>query len=78
MFSIKKNRKMLEKEYKVRRASKDDETAEVTIPASWRRYHKVKIGEKIKMLADGVIIILPPNASEEREEEVRNFLEGNK
>jgi bifunctional DNA-binding transcriptional regulator/antitoxin component of YhaV-PrlF toxin-antitoxin module len=69
---------MLEKEYKVRRASKDDKTAEVTLPTSWRRYHKVKFGEKIKMLADGVIVILPPNASEEKENEVRSFLEGRK
>lgn len=68
---------MLEKEYKVRRATKDDETAEVTLPTSWKRYHKVKFGDKVKMLADGVIIILPPNASEEQEEEVRRFLEGN-
>lgn len=69
---------MLEKMYKVRRATKDDETAEVTLPTSWKRYHKVKFGEKIKMLADGVIVILPPNASEEQEEEVRRFLEGNR
>lgn len=67
---------MLEKEYKVRRATKDDETAEVTLPTSWKRYHKVKFGEKVKILADGVIVILPPNASEEKEEEVRRFLEG--
>ena len=67
---------MLEKEYKVRRATKDDETAEVTLPTSWKRYHKVQFGEKVKILADGVIVILPPNASEEKEEEVRRFLEG--
>ena len=67
---------MLEKEYKVRRATKDDETAEVTLPTSWKRYHKVNFGEKVKILADGVIVILPPNATEEKEEEVRRFLEG--
>ena len=69
---------MLEKMYKVRSASKDGETAEVTLPTSWKRYHKVKFGEKVKMLADGVIVILPPNASEEKEDEVRRFLEGNR
>lgn len=67
---------MLEKEYKIRRATKDDETAEVTLPTSWKRYHKLKFGDKVKMLADGVIIILPPNATEEKEDEVRRFLEG--
>lgn len=69
---------MLEKEYKVRRATKDDETAEVTLPTSWKRYHKVKFGDKVKMLADGVIVILPPNTTEEIEERVRKFLEGDK
>lgn len=67
---------MIEKEYKIRRATTDDETAEVTLPTGWKRYHKLKFGDKIKMLADGVIIILPPNATEEKEAEVRRFLEG--
>lgn len=67
---------MLEKEYKIRRATTDDETAEVTLPTSWKRYHKLKFGDKVKMLGNGLIVILPPGASEEKEEEVRKFLEG--
>ena len=67
---------MLEKEYKIRRATKDDETAEVTLPTSWKRYHKLEFGDKVKMLADGVVVILPPNVTEEKEAEVRRFLEG--
>jgi bifunctional DNA-binding transcriptional regulator/antitoxin component of YhaV-PrlF toxin-antitoxin module len=68
--------RMLEKEYKIRRATVDDETAEVTLPTAWKRYHKLKFGDKVKMLADGVIVILPPSATEEKEMEVRRFLEG--
>lgn len=66
---------MLEKEYKIRRATKDDETAEVTLPTTWKRYHKLHFGDKVKMLADGVIVILPPNMTKEEEVEVRKFLE---
>ena len=67
---------MIEKEYKIRRATTGDETAEVTLPTSWKRYHKLNFGDKVKMLGDGVIIILPPNSTEEKEAEVRKFLEG--
>jgi bifunctional DNA-binding transcriptional regulator/antitoxin component of YhaV-PrlF toxin-antitoxin module len=67
---------MLEIEYKIRRATGDDETAEVTLPTTWKRYHKLQFGDKVKILADGVVIILPPNISEEKEADVRKFLEG--
>lgn len=67
---------MFEKEYKIRRATGDDETAEVTLPTTWKRYHKLKFGDKIRMIANGVIVILPPNVSEEEELRARRFLEG--
>ena len=66
---------MLEKEYIIRRATKGDETAEVTLPTSWKRYHKLKFGDKVKILADGIVVILPPSVTEEKEAEVRRFLE---
>lgn len=65
---------MLEKTYIVRAAS-GDETAEVTIPTSWKRYHKLKFGDKVKIIANGVAVIIPPSISAEKEEEVREFLE---
>ena len=65
----------IEKEYKIRRARKGAEIAEITVPTDWRKYHKIEIGDFCKVLADGVIIILPPNVSEAKEEEVREFLE---
>lgn len=67
---------MLEKKYIVRRATGDDETAEVTLPTSWKRYHKIEFGNKVKMLGNGVLVILPPNTTMEKEVEVRRFLEG--
>jgi bifunctional DNA-binding transcriptional regulator/antitoxin component of YhaV-PrlF toxin-antitoxin module len=67
---------MIEKKYKVRRSSTKDETAEVTIPIGWRRYHKIQFGDEVTVFADGIIMILPPNISEEAEEKARAFLEG--
>lgn len=67
---------MIEKEYIVRQATSDDETAEVTLPIGWKRYHKVQFGDKLKILADGFIVIMPPNTSEKEEEKARDFLEG--
>jgi bifunctional DNA-binding transcriptional regulator/antitoxin component of YhaV-PrlF toxin-antitoxin module len=68
---------MIEKEYIVRQAtSSNDEAAELTLPIGWKRYHKVQFGDKLKILADGFIVILPPNTSEKEEEKARDFLEG--
>lgn len=67
---------MIEKEYVVRQAASNNETAEVTLPTGWKRYHKVQFGDRVKVLANGFIIILPPNTSEEEEEKARGFLEG--
>ncbi len=48
---------------------------EVSLLPEWCRYHKVECGDEVTMFADGVIVILPPNSSKEKEEEVRKFLE---
>lgn len=48
---------------------------EVSLLPEWCAYHRIKCGDEVKMLADGVIIILPPNVTEEKEAEVRKFLE---
>ena len=67
---------MLEKEYKIRRATTDDETLEITIPTLWSRFHRIKSGDKAKVLADGVIVILPPKTSKKEEERARRFIQG--
>lgn len=76
VFYIDMEAKMIEKRYKIRRSSTKDETAEVTIPIGWRRYHKIAFGDEVKVIANGIIMILPPNISEEAEEKARGFLEG--
>lgn len=68
----------IEKDYKIRRARTGAEIAEITVPTDWRKYHKIEIGDVCKVLADGVIVILPPSVTEEKEAEVRRFLEGDK
>jgi len=66
----------IEKEYKVRRARKGAEIAEISIPTDWRKYHNVQIGDTCTVLANGIVVVLPPNISDEKEAEVRRFLEG--
>ena len=65
----------IEKEYKIRRARKGAEIAEISIPTDWRKYHNIKIGDTCTLLAGNVIVVLPPNISSDKEMEVRRFLE---
>jgi len=67
-----------EKKYIVRPANKGikgEKGKEVTLLPEWCKYHNVVTGDEVKVLADGVVVILPPNISEAEEERVRNFLE---
>lgn len=48
---------------------------EVTLPPRWCNRHNVRTGDIVKVLASGVMMILPPNISNMDEERVRNFLE---
>ena len=69
-----------EKKYIVRPANKGklgEKGKEVTLLPEWCKYHNVETGDEVKVLADGVVVILPPNISKEEEERVRNFLERN-
>ena len=65
----------IEKEYKIRRARKGAEVAEITVPNDWRKYHNVEIGDTCTLLANGIVVVLPPSISSEKEAEVRKFLE---
>ena len=66
---------MIEKIYKIRNSNAHRETVEVTLPTEWTRYHKLKAGDTLKMFADGIVVYIPPDVSEEMEEKVRRFLE---
>ena len=65
----------IEKEYKIRRARTGAEIAEISIPTDWRKYHNVEIGDTCTLLADGIVVVLPPNISAEKEADVRKFLD---
>ena len=70
---------MLERKYKVRpswKGEKGEKGKEVTLHPDWCEYNKIVTGDKITVIADGVMVILPPNTTEEKEAEVRKFLEG--
>jgi len=64
----------IEKEYTLRRARSGADVAEVTVPTEWRRYNRLEIGDKVKVLADGVIVIIPPE-NKDLEEKARQLLE---
>jgi bifunctional DNA-binding transcriptional regulator/antitoxin component of YhaV-PrlF toxin-antitoxin module len=67
----------IEKTYKIRKATKNGNLAEISIPTEWREYHGLEYGDEVKMFADSVLVILPNN-DKETEDKVRAFLEGGK
>lgn len=70
---------MIEREYKVRsswKGEKGERGREMTLQPDWCAYHKIKIGDTVTVIANGIMVILPPNISEKKEKEVRMFLEG--
>lgn len=62
------------KEYKLRRATKNSDIPEITVPMDWCRYHGKKIGDTVKMFADSVLVVLPDDDAE-LEQRVREILE---
>ena len=70
---------MIKREYKVRSSWKGKEGErgkEITLQPDWCAYHKIKKGDIVTVIANGIMVILPPKTSEKREDEVRKFLEG--
>jgi len=69
---------MLEKEYKVRASVIEDKKGrgkEITLPPDWCRYHRIETGDVVKVLANGIMILLPPHTSVNKEAKIRAFLE---
>ena len=72
---------MIERKYKIRpswKGQKGEKGKEITLHPDWCKYNKMKTGDEITVLANGVMVLLPQGISEEREEEVRKFLESNR
>ena len=67
----------IEKTYKIRKATKKGNLAEITVPTEWRKYHGLNYGDSVKMFADSILVVLPTN-DKRIEAKVRAFLEENK
>ena len=70
---------MIKRRYKIRPSWKGKEGEggkEITLHPDWCEYNKLESGDEITILANGVMVLLPPKISAEKEAEVRRFLEG--
>ena len=64
--------KMIKRKYKVRpswKGEKGEKGKEVTLHPDWCEYNKIKAGDDVTIIANGVMVILPPDITEKREEE---------
>jgi hypothetical protein len=64
----------IEKEYVLRRATKKANLLEVSLPVDWCKYQGVREGAKVKLFADGVVIIVPAG-NEELEKKAKEMVE---
>jgi bifunctional DNA-binding transcriptional regulator/antitoxin component of YhaV-PrlF toxin-antitoxin module len=66
-----------EKKYRLRKAGsgKTCVSYEITVPLEWVRFLRLNEGDKIKALADGLMIFIPPGRPD-LEQKARRFLEG--
>ena len=74
-------KEMIKRKYIVRpswKGKEGEKGREITLHPDWCEYNKIELGDKITVIADGVMVLLPPNISEEKEAEVRRFLENGK
>ncbi len=55
---------------------KTEKSSAIILPAPWVRYEGVGKGDEVKVLFDGLLIVLPPGATEEDEARARAALEG--
>lgn len=46
----------------------------VAVPDGWAEFLGIKRGTKVKVLANGVLVILPPNASPETVEKFKKII----
>lgn len=69
---------MIKRKYLVRPSWKGKQGIkgkEITLHPDWCEYNDLEPGDEITILANGVMVLLPPKISEEKEAEVRRFLE---
>ena len=69
---------MIKRKYKVRPSWKGEageKGKEVTLHPDWCEYNGIHVGDRVTVIANGIMVILPPNVTKEAEAEVRRFLE---
>ena len=63
------------KEYQIRSAGGKAQTStkEITLSPKWIKKHRIEIGDEVSVIANNVLIILPPGLSKEEEDEILEF-----
>lgn len=63
------------KEYQVRSAGGKAQTStkEITLSPKWLREHNIEIGDELSVVANNVLIIIPPGLSRKEEDRVLEF-----
>lgn len=63
------------KEYQVRSAGGKAQTStkEITLSPKWLKEHRIEIGDELSVIANNVLIIVPPGLSREEEDRVLEF-----
>lgn len=64
------------KRYKIRLSGGPipNTTNEITIPPSWIKEHKIEAGTVVSVIAGFVMVVLPPDTSEEEEDRILAFV----
>jgi len=60
---------------KILRLGSRYKSSAVTLPKGWIEYGKMEPGEEVRLLYDGILVVIPPRANPEIEQRVRDFLE---
>lgn len=63
------------KEYQIRSAGGKAQTStkEITLSPKWIKKHGIKVGDEVSVVANNVLIIIPPSLSREEEDRVLAF-----
>jgi antitoxin component of MazEF toxin-antitoxin module len=65
---------LIEKQMTLRKNTPRKATLEITLPIAWVKSCGLKAGDSVKVLANNLVIVLPPDNDEE-ERRARTFLE---
>lgn len=66
------------RKYQVRSAGGKAQTStkEITLPSNWIKEHDIEVGDVVSVIANGILIIIPPGISREEESRILTFARG--